>query len=142
MAHELLELDALLTMSRLSDTAIGGWLQTDQEITPVVAVADWILPKDVFVMVWFWYMLDSKLYSKKWDNEKWDPIIFGLNNHKFQDPSRPKLYGRVLTSSNNWSNNWLETVYLDLCKVYKKHAWTVVQKNEIFQQVVGNLARN
>lgn len=138
MAHKLLELETLLTMSKLSDTAISDWVETDQGHIPLVAVADWILPKNAFVMVWYWYMLGNKIYAASWDAAKWDTIIYELNKNKVDDYLR-KNY---LSANNRGNVQWLDIIYNDLGVCYNQQSWTVAQKNEIFHQVIANLIRD
>lgn len=116
-------------MSRLSETAIAGWVMVDDQQIPLVAVADWILPKDAFVMVWFWFMLDAKVYNKYWDHATWDPVIHALNKEKIQ--SNLKL--------SFLQGKWLEICYGQLYSQYQKLNWSLAQKAHIFEQVIVNL---
>lgn len=129
MAYELLECRELLTMSMLSNTAIGGWIHIEDGQIALVAVADWILPKDAFVMLWFWYLLDSKIYMKEMSHKKWDPIIRSLNRKKILN--HPKL--------NTRTNRFLEKIFEDLYHCYNCHNWSLSDKNMVFQQVITGL---
>ena len=75
MDRTVLDCQDLLTMSKMSETAIAGWVNINQDQMPLVAVADWILPKDAFVMLWFWFMLDAKVYNKYWDHHTWTQLF-------------------------------------------------------------------
>lgn len=96
---------------------------------PLVAVTDWILPKDAFVMIWFWFMLDAKVYNKYWDHHTWDPIIHALNEDKIK--SQPKLRFQ--------EGKWLDICYKSMITQYQKCNWNLEQKQMIFNQVITNL---
>ena len=129
MDTTVLDCQDLLTMSRMSETAIAGWVNINKDKMPLVAVADWILPKDAFVMIWFWFMLDAKVYNKYWDHHTWDPIIHALNEDKIK--SQPKLRFQ--------EGKWLDICYLSMITQYQKCNWNLEQKQMIFDQVITNL---
>lgn len=129
MDTTVLDCQDLLTMSRMSETAIAGWVNINKDKMPLVAVADWILPKDAFVMIWFWFMLDAKVYNKYWDHHTWDPIIHALNEDKIK--SQPKLRFQ--------EGKWLDICYKSMITQYQKCNWNLEQKQMIFNQVITNL---
>jgi hypothetical protein len=129
MDRTVLDCQDLLTMSKMSETAIAGWVNINQDQMPLVAVADWILPKDAFVMLWFWFMLDAKVYNKYWDHHTWDPVIHALNEHLIKSHAKLRF----------WDSQWLSHCYQHVVTHYQKCNWSLEQKASIFQQVVVNL---
>lgn len=77
--------------SQFSDVPMAMWVNQNGCVFPVVACGDWVLPKDCFVMLWFWVMAGGKIYSKLWRHEVWNPVLWDLNpDHQTQIPHKFK----------------------------------------------------
>ena len=70
----LAEVELLRTHAWLGETITAGWVNNQ----PMVAVNNFVMPLRCFVTLWFWIMLDSKVYARHVIT-KYDPQLLELN---------------------------------------------------------------
>jgi uncharacterized membrane protein YbaN (DUF454 family) len=75
------QLQELRMASQFSDVPMCEWINQDGCQIPVVACNNWVMPKDCFIMLWFWLSCDGRVYHKLWDDHAWSPILRELNVH-------------------------------------------------------------
>lgn len=76
------QLQELCIASEFSNVPMCMWINQDGYMMPVVACHSWIMPKDCFIMLWFWVVCDGRVFNKQWDHQAWSPILCELNPHK------------------------------------------------------------
>lgn len=73
------DLEDLRCMSQLTDVPVCDWIHMDHGWVPMVALQGWCMPKDCFIMLWFWFMSNGKVYHKHWDHDTWNQVLCELN---------------------------------------------------------------
>ncbi len=73
------DLEDLRCMSQLTDVPVCDWIHMDHGWVPMVALQGWCMPKDCFIMLWFWFMSNGKVYHKHWDHDTWNQVLHELN---------------------------------------------------------------
>jgi hypothetical protein len=66
-------------MSQLTDVPVCDWIHLGHGWVPMVALQGWVMPKDCFIMLWFWFMSNGKVYHKHWDHDTWNQVLMELN---------------------------------------------------------------
>ena len=77
MERDLLDhtdVEMLRTHAFLGETVSAAWINQQ----PMVAVHNFVLPLKCFVTLWFWLMLDSRVYARHVEN-KYDLDLLKLN---------------------------------------------------------------
>jgi hypothetical protein len=121
------QIEELRTSSVLSYTPMAQTFQTASGPTSLVAVHNWVLPKNLFVTLWMWYMLDAKVYTAHVDHEVSDQIIAYLNPEGTQ-------------SIKKRENQWLNYIFTELSRIYRDQNHNAANKKQIFNRVLDELA--
>lgn len=124
------DIEQLRTSSVLSMTPMAQTFATDQGPVKLVAVHNWVLPKDLFVTLWMWYMLDGKIYSAHVDHNISDQILAYLNPAWF---SRLNGKNRIELLNQIWTKLYHE---------YRESPHDLAAKREIFHRILDELAQD
>lgn len=124
---KLEQIEELRTSSVLSETPLAQTFATSAGPVGVVAVGSWVLPKNLFVTLWIWYMLEAKVYTAHVNHELADTVIAYLN---------PQATQSIKTSKNQWLNH----IFTELSRIYRHQGHTVAQKKQIFNRILLELA--
>ena len=127
MANQLLDpelVNQLRLASQLSGTPVGGCFLT-QEGDPICLVAtnEWVLSKELFVTIWFWYMLNSKIYNSLVDRDVATATIRSLNQGIVDSLKKP-----------NW--DLVDRVYSNINSAYLEQKLTTEAKRNILARIL------
>lgn len=131
MANQLLDtqsINELRLSSQLSGTPIGASYQTSTgQPVQLVALDKWVVTKDLFVTIWFWYMLGSKVYNGQVDRDSATNTIRSLNTEEILRLSKP-----------NW--DLLDQVYTSTTRAYQDQKLSIEAKRNILARVLEEVA--
>ena len=131
MANQLLDtqsINELRLSSQLSGTPIGASYQTSTgQPVQLVALDKWVVTKDLFVTIWFWYMLCSKVYNGQFDRDSATNTIRSLNTEEILRLSKP-----------NW--DLLDRVYTSTTRAYQDQKLSIEAKRNILARVLEEVA--
>ena len=120
------QLQELRIASEFSDVPMGAWLNQNGCIMPVVACNNWIMPKDCFVMIWFWLVCNGRMYGKLWDDHSWSSILQDLNPDK-QVPTQ-------------YETRMLEYIYMQVQQYII--SWDPELRYANFERILDDLAQD
>lgn len=111
MASSILEIDNIICASQLSGQPVTDHvLWTDNKLYPLAAVDHWIMPKRIFVIQWYWLMLQGRLGIACMDLEKWNAQLQMFNRH-------------IAHTQDVHHLNLMETIHVYVKKRYKSTNW-------------------
>lgn len=127
MANQLLDpelVNQLRLASQLSGTPVGGCFPTEEgDTVSLVATNEWVVTKDLFVTMWFWYMLNSKVYNSLVDRDAATVTIRSLNQEIVDSLKKP-----------NW--DLVDRVYNNINSTYLEQRLTTEAKRNILARIL------
>lgn len=128
MRQKLLDFaQELRVNSVLSQTPVAGSCVFDGRLWELVALDTWVVDKQMFVYVWMWYMIGSKVYLSLLDMPTVDQQLIDLNPHAQTWRDQPN------------AKPLIHRVFRNTTKVYAAHKLSVGQKNQLFRQMLDQL---
>ena len=134
------DLEQLRTSSVLSTTPVAQTFCTEMGSVQLVAIQQWVLPKNLFVTLWMWYMLDSVVYRGHVDHEVTDQIIGKLNPAWIHSmDQKPSAFHKPSSSQKN-PKELLNLIYFRMKSEYESQSHSLEHKRQIFHRILDELA--
>jgi hypothetical protein len=139
MGNELLTLDDIQECriaSNLADGISAHIFLVDNEPMLAVCAGDWVIPRDLFISMWFWVLLDGKPWLKWIDKEENNNMLIKLNPEKSEEINKLKKNQK----GREWYWRVLNCCHVDLTKMAKRNDWDIQHNGKILARLIDDWA--